>query len=201
MNVASAPRGLFPRPDGAGPHRPTPVWQWPRARASCVPPILPLSPVLLLPVHGKLRLPINCKNARCGCAPCGHSRSWVVRTHCSLYELMAAVASKDRSSYPKRFPGLIAGRLSWGDTRKTNGVDSRVSVRRETATRLFFWLRSQQLCCAAQRLGRLMIARHRHAARPSRDDQPLTISWLGPRPQPSRTLAAGAVALAFYGGP
>jgi hypothetical protein len=37
MNVASA-LAVFPRPDGAGPHRPTPVWQWPRARARCVPP-------------------------------------------------------------------------------------------------------------------------------------------------------------------
>jgi len=39
------PLSLFPRPNGAGPHRPTPVWQWPRARARRVPPILPLSPV------------------------------------------------------------------------------------------------------------------------------------------------------------
>jgi hypothetical protein len=37
MNVASA-LAVFPGPDGAGPQRPTPVWQWPRARAHGVAP-------------------------------------------------------------------------------------------------------------------------------------------------------------------
>ena len=47
-------------------------------------------PSLFLPE--KLQLPINCRNARGGCADFGHSCSWVAKPRCSLYELIAAVA-------------------------------------------------------------------------------------------------------------
>src|SRR5262245_129217 len=115
MNVASALCGLFPRPNGAGPPRPTPVWQWPRARARCVPPILPLSPVPL--ATPDLQLLINCRNARGGCAYFRHSYSWVAIARCSLYELIAAVAWKTAGIDRGGPEGLIAGRLSSGGAR------------------------------------------------------------------------------------
>src|SRR5262245_46892757 len=69
------------------------------------------------PLHADLQLPVNCKNARDGCAYFGHSRSWVAITRCSLYELIAAVAWKTAGIDGGGPEGAIAARLSSGGGR------------------------------------------------------------------------------------
>src|SRR5262245_61193200 len=64
-----------------------------------------------------LQLPVNCRNARGGCAYVGHSCSWVAIARCSLYELIAAVAWKTAGIDRGGPEGLIAGRLSSGGAR------------------------------------------------------------------------------------
>ena len=117
MNVASARCGLFPRPNGAGPHRPTPVWQWPRARARCVPPILPLSPAPSPPTEGATAYQLQKRAARLRliwAQPLvgSQARVLIVRINCGGH-------LEDRGHSYGRSQGLIAGRLSSGGWKLT----------------------------------------------------------------------------------
>src|SRR5262245_36538126 len=85
------------------PLRSLPSTQWRRATPSyprmavaygesalCSPDTTALARPFFLPQ--KLQLPVNCRNARDGCADFVHSCSWVAKPRCSLYVLIAAVA-------------------------------------------------------------------------------------------------------------